>query len=48
MGTLIDIGRGRITDSMADLLAAKDRSRAGMTAPACGLVLDKVFYEGVD
>lgn len=48
MGTLIDIGRGRITDSMADLLAAKDRDRAGMTAPACGLVLDKVFYEGVD
>jgi tRNA pseudouridine38-40 synthase len=48
MGTLIDIGRGRITDSMADLLAAKDRRRAGTTAPACGLVLDQVFYEGVD
>jgi tRNA pseudouridine38-40 synthase len=40
MGTLIDIGRGRITDSMQDLLAAKDRRR--------GLVLDNVFYEGVD
>jgi tRNA pseudouridine38-40 synthase len=48
MGTLIDIGRGHITDSMTDLLAAKDHRRAGITAPACGLVLDKVFYEGVD
>ncbi len=47
-GTLIDIGRGRITESMTKLLAAKDRRRAGMTAPACGLVLDKVLYEGVD
>jgi tRNA pseudouridine38-40 synthase len=48
VGTLIDIGRGRITDPMADLLASRDRARAGMTAPACGLVLDRVFYEGVD
>ena len=48
IGTLIDIGRGHITDSLADLLASRDRRRAGMTAPACGLVLDNVFYEGVD
>jgi tRNA pseudouridine38-40 synthase len=48
IGTLVDIGRGHITDSLADILASRDRRRAGMTAPACGLVLDNVFYEGVD
>jgi tRNA pseudouridine38-40 synthase len=46
-GTLIDIGRGRITHSLADLLASRDRSRAGRTAPACGLVLDFVTYPEV-
>ncbi len=48
IGTLIDIGRGHSTDSIADLLASRDRKRAGMTAPACGLVLDNVYYGGVD
>jgi tRNA pseudouridine38-40 synthase len=48
VGTLVDIGRGRITDSLADIVASRDRRRAGTTAPACGLVLDNVFYEGVD
>jgi tRNA pseudouridine38-40 synthase len=48
IGTLVDIGRGHITDSFADLLASRDRRRAGMTAPACGLVLDNVLYKGVD
>jgi tRNA pseudouridine38-40 synthase len=48
IGTLIDIGRGRITTPLAALIAARDRKRAGTTAPACGLVLDNVFYEGVD
>jgi len=48
VGTLIDIGRGHLSCSLADLLTGRDRKRAGMTAPACGLVLDNVFYEGVD
>ena len=48
MGTLIDIGRGRLADSLEDILASRDRRRAGQTAPACGLVLDDVIYEGVD
>ena len=44
-GTLIEVGTGRRDpDSMADLLAAKDRSQAGYTAPAQGLVLDQVKY----
>lgn len=48
VGTLIDIGRGRLTDSLADIIASRNRSRAGATAPACGLVLDYVFYQGVE
>lgn len=47
-GTLIDIGRGRITAPIAGILASRDRKRAGATAPACGLVLDNVLYEGVE
>lgn len=46
-GTLVQIGEGK--HSPADvkrMLAGKDRSIAGMTAPACGLVLWKVFYRG--
>jgi tRNA U38,U39,U40 pseudouridine synthase TruA len=29
---------------MADLLAARDRGRAGRTAPAHGLTLERVLY----
>jgi len=45
VGTLVQLGRGKF--GVADLkrmLAARDRRVAGMTAPACGLVLWKVFY----
>ncbi len=48
IGTLIDIGRGRITEPMEGILDAKDRKRAGETAPACGLTLEYVEYEGID
>jgi tRNA pseudouridine38-40 synthase len=48
VGTLIDIGRGHITRPLAELIERRDRRCAGSTAPACGLVLDNVFYEGVD
>jgi tRNA pseudouridine38-40 synthase len=48
VGTLIDIGRGKIASSMKDIIESKDRSEAGETAPACGLVLDYVEYEGID
>jgi tRNA pseudouridine38-40 synthase len=44
-GTLIDVGRGMISPaSIPDILLAKDRTRAGMTAPACGLTLWDVEY----
>jgi tRNA pseudouridine38-40 synthase len=44
VGTLIDIGRGNITQSMEEIIASRDRMKAGSTAPACGLVLDYVKY----
>ena len=45
VGTLIDIGRGRTRpDEMTAILASRDRSRAGMTAPAQGLMLWSVEY----
>lgn len=45
VGTLVDVGAGRrAPDTMADVLAARDRRAAGDTAPACGLTLVSVDY----
>jgi tRNA pseudouridine38-40 synthase len=45
VGTLVEIGRGaRPPADMAALLASRDRSAAGRTAPALGLFLVKVDY----
>ena len=46
IGTLVDIGRGERTLSMGDIIVGKERSLAGQTAPAAGLVLDDVLYPG--
>ena len=44
-GTLVDIGRGRFRpEHVAWLLKNRDRKKAGVTAPACGLCLMKVEY----
>jgi tRNA pseudouridine38-40 synthase len=44
-GTLVQIGRGKFSaEQLKHMLAAKDRREAGMSAPAHGLVLWKVFY----
>ncbi len=44
-GTLVEVGLGRRSqDGMAALLAARDRSRAGLSAPAHGLTLVRVEY----
>lgn len=44
-GTLIEVARGKITpDSMQAILASKDRSLSGFTAPPYGLFLKKIFY----
>jgi len=45
VGTLVDVGRGKITaEEFKKILEAKDRSRAGATAPAHGLFLMKAKY----
>jgi tRNA pseudouridine38-40 synthase len=47
VGTLLDVGRGRIpSPRMEEILAARDRRLAGATAPAHGLVLERVRYPG--
>ncbi|MCR4412012.1 MAG: tRNA pseudouridine(38-40) synthase TruA [Thermoguttaceae bacterium] len=46
VGTLVQVGRGQRGESWpAEVLAAKDRRRAGRTAPPEGLVLLWVRYE---
>lgn len=45
VGTLVDIGKGRFTaNHISRLLQNPDRKQAGITAPACGLCLIKVYY----
>lgn len=43
-GTMVDIGRGKITDSIDEIIKSKDRGKAGHTAPPQGLFLKKVEY----
>jgi tRNA pseudouridine38-40 synthase len=45
VGTLVQVGQGKIApEAIQPMLEKKDRRAAGMTAPAHGLVLWKVFY----
>ena len=45
VGTLTDIGRGKLEiDDITGILKARDRTMAGQSAPAKGLVLEKVYY----
>lgn len=45
VGTLVEAGRGRITpDEVKVILEARDRRAAPMTAPACGLFMEKINY----
>lgn len=45
VGTLTEVAFGRISpDDISEIIASHDRSRAGMTAPAEGLFLNKVSY----
>lgn len=45
-GTLVFVGNGKINaEEMPDIIASKDRTRAGITAPPQGLFLTEVYYE---
>jgi len=45
VGTLVQVGQGKIApEAIPKILDKKDRRAAGMTAPAHGLVLWRVFY----
>lgn len=44
-GTLLEVGLGQRTpESMVEVLEARERTAAGKTAPAQGLVLQEVYY----
>ncbi|MGD0547960.1 MAG: tRNA pseudouridine synthase A, partial [Terracidiphilus sp.] len=46
VGTMLDVGRGRLrAEAIPGILAARNRSAAGPTAPARGLFLDSVEYD---
>lgn len=48
VGTLVQIGEGKIQASaMPEILASKQRTMAGVSAPAHGLILHRVLYGGI-
>lgn len=45
VGTLVEAGQAKISpEDFKEILAARDRRKSGVTAPARGLFLDQVFY----
>jgi tRNA pseudouridine38-40 synthase len=45
VGTMVDMGRGHVPASaFPEMMGAKDRTKAGMAAPAHGLCLERVLY----
>ncbi len=45
VGTLVDVGQDRLSPGeLAEVLASRQRSRAGPTAPAHGLCLEQIRY----
>jgi len=48
VGTLLWVGRGKIdADAVRAIVDGRDRSRAGPNAPAAGLCLVAVSYDGM-
>ena len=46
VGTLVEVSEGKISpDDIPEMIESKDRSKAGRTAPACGLYLREVFID---
>ncbi|MCX5896353.1 MAG: tRNA pseudouridine(38-40) synthase TruA, partial [Proteobacteria bacterium] len=45
-GTLVDAGKGKMSpEELKNILARKDRTLAGITAPPQGLFLKKIYYK---
>ena len=45
-GTVLEVGRGkRSVEEFVGILGCRDRSKAGATAPSCGLSLVTVHYQ---
>ena len=45
VGLLIEVGEGKIkSEDVIEILKSKDRTKAGICAPACGLYLNDVYY----
>jgi tRNA pseudouridine38-40 synthase len=45
VGTLVDVGRGKLKpEDVVSIIASRDRTQAGVAAPACGLFLKEVHY----
>ncbi|MBL9148913.1 MAG: tRNA pseudouridine(38-40) synthase TruA [Phycisphaerae bacterium] len=48
-GTLVDVGRGqKAPDEVSEIVASRDRTRAGQTLPPQGLCLRWIHYGGKD
>ena len=46
IGTVVEVGRGRFEPGqIEEILSSKDRRKAGVTAPAYGLYLERIYYE---
>lgn len=47
VGVIVEVGRGRLTaEEAAGMLRTRSEMPARLTAPAAGLFLERVFYEG--
>jgi len=45
VGTLLEVGRGKMsTDEFRKIIEAKNRCKAGVSVPACGLFLVDIQY----
>ena len=44
VGTLVDIGKGLLLNSVSEIIESKNRVSAGQTAPSSGLYLKKIDY----
>jgi tRNA pseudouridine38-40 synthase len=49
VGTLLDVGRGKITvDDFVQIIERKECGAAGASAPARGLFLEQIRYEYIN